>query len=408
MKYNFDEEVDRRHTNSIKWEFMEREGAPGQWDHTDRSFGEGRVLPMWVADMDFRCPEPVVQALVKRAQNGVFGYSAPTVEFHQSVVKWMARRQGWEIQPGWICVTPGVVLALNMLLRTFVAAGEGVIIQPPVYHPFSNVIEKVGAEVINNPLIYEGGRYKMDLADLERKASDPRVKMIILCSPHNPVGRVWTRDELVRVGEICLKNDVLVISDEIHGDLVYSGHQFTPFAGIRQDFAQHSVICTAPSKTFNLAGLQTSCVIVPNDELRGQFARTLDRHGLHLINTFGLAALEAAYKHGEEWLEQVLAYLEANLDYLERYVREHIPQISVIPPEGTYLVWLDCRRLGLDDQALKKLLLVDARVYLDDGVIFGQGGSGFQRINIACPRSILTEALDRIRAQVQRLPGKVG
>ncbi len=403
MKYNFDEEIDRRGTQSIKWEFMEREDQPGHWDHTDRSFGDGRVLPLWVADMDFRCPEPVVRALVERAQNGVFGYSSPTPEFFRSIVRWLKRRHEWEIQPEWICLTPGVVLGLNMLVRTFVAPGERVLIQPPVYHPFRYAIEKADAEVVTNPLVLADGRYCMDLDDLERKARDPRVKMLILCSPHNPVGRVWTADELTRLGEICLRNDVLVVSDEIHGDLVYRGHRFTPFAKISPELTQRSVICTAPSKTFNLAGLQTSCIIIPNESVRSRFAQTLDRHGLHLLNTFGLVALQAAYDQGEEWLEQVLVYMESNLDYLEEYVRQHLSQISVIRPEGTYLAWLDCRRLGLDEAALKKLMLKDARVYLDDGVIFGEEGAGFQRINIACPRSVLAEALERIRAAIGRM-----
>jgi cysteine-S-conjugate beta-lyase len=403
MKYNFDEEIDHRGINSIKWEFAERIDQPEHLDQTNRSFGEDRVLPMWVADMDFRSPEPVVDAIVRRVQNGVYGYAAPTPEFFQSILNWMKRRHEWEIQPDWICVTPGVVLALNMLVRTFVPSGGRVLIQPPVYHPFSHLIEKAGAVVATNPLIYEAGRYRMDLADLERKVRDPDVSMLILCSPHNPVGRVWTRNELERLGEICLENDVLVVSDEIHGDLVFSGHRFTPFAGLGNEFAQRSVICTAPSKTFNMAGLQTSCIIVPNDNLRSQFTQTLDRHGLHLTNALGLVALQAAYDHGEEWLGQVLGYMESNLDLLEQYVGEHMPQIGVIRPEGTYLAWLDCRRLGLDDAALRQLMLKDARVYLDDGMIFGREGSGFQRINIACPRSVLAEALERMCAAVGRL-----
>jgi cystathionine beta-lyase len=404
MKYNFDEEIDRRGTNSIKWEFVERADQPGYVDHTDRSFGEQRVLPMWVADMDFRSPEPVVQALVKRAQNGVYGYSAPTPEFFLSLAQWMKRRQGWEIQEDWICVIPGVVLALNMLVRTFIEPGERVLIQPPVYHPFRHAIEKAGGEVATNPLLFEGGSYRMDFEDLERKARDPQVRMLILCSPHNPVGRVWTRNELERLGDICLQNNVLVVSDEIHGDLVYPGHPFTPFVSIRDEFAQRSIICTAPSKTFNLAGLQTSCIIVPNEDLRGRLKQTLDRHGLHLINTFGLVALQAAYEQGDEWLDQALSYMDGNLDYLEQFVEAHVPRINVIRPEGTYLAWLDCRGLGLDDAALRRLMLQDARVYLDDGAIFGKEGSGFQRINIACPRSVLTEALERIGRAAAALP----
>jgi cystathionine beta-lyase len=384
---------------------MEREDAPGHWDHTERCFGADRVLPLWVADMDFLPPEPVVQALVRRARQGAYGYSAATPAFNQAVIGWMGRRHGWQIEPDWICATPGVVLALNMLVRTFVSPGEAVIIQPPVYHPFGHAIQKAGATVVTNPLIYENGRYQMDFADLERKAKDPSARMLILCSPHNPVGRVWGPAELARLGEICLDNNVLVVSDEIHGDLIYSGHVFTPFAGISQAFSERSIICTAPSKTFNLAGLQTSCIIVSNAVLRAQFMATLDCHGLHLINAFGLTALQAAYEQGEDWLHQVLIYLEANLGFLEEFVRERIPQIEVIRPEGTYLVWLDCRKLGLDDAALKELMLKKARVYLDDGVIFGTEGSGFQRINIACPRALLAEALERIRAAVATLPG---
>jgi cystathionine beta-lyase len=355
---------------------------------------------MWVADMDFRSPEPVIQALVRRAQNGVFGYAAPTPDFFLALVSWMKKRHSWEVQPEWICLTPGVVVALNILVRTFVEPGAQVLIQPPVYGPFAHVVEKAGAEVSTSPLILEAGRYRMDFDDLERKTRDPRVKMLILCSPHNPVGRVWTRDELLRVGEICLQNDVLVLSDEIHGDLVYTGHQFIPFAALSAEFAQQSITCAAPSKTFNLAGLHTSCIIIPNGERRSRFMQTIDRHALDLVNPFGLVALQAAYEHGEEWLEQVLSYLESNLDFLEQYVRAYIPQIRVIRPEGTYLAWLDCRQLGLDDSTMKTLLLEKARVYLDAGVIFGREGSGFQRINIACPRSLLEEALDRIRLAV--------
>lgn len=403
MKYNFDEAIDRRGTNSIKWEFMERSDLPGQLQQTDHCFEEGGVLPMWVADMDFRSPEPVIQALVRRAQNGVFGYSAPTPEFFRSLVDWMKRRHEWEIQPDWICVTPGVVLTLNMLVRTFVPPGAKVLIQPPVYRPFSHVIEKAGARVETSPLVLQDGRYIMDYADLELKTRDEQVRMLILCSPHNPVGRVSTRDELLRLGEICLRNDVLVVSDEIHGDLVYGGRRFTPFASLSAEFAQRSITCTAPSKTFNLAGLQTSCIIIPDDGNRSRFLQMLDRYDLHLVNSFGLVALQAAYDHGQAWLDQVLDYIKANLDYLMQYLQEHLPQIHVVPPDGTYLVWLDCRQLGLEDVALKTLMLEHARVYLDDGIIFGREGSGFQRINIACPRSVLKEALDRIRAAITGL-----
>jgi cystathionine beta-lyase len=404
VRLRFDEEIDRRGTNSLKWEFAQQEEDPLRWEQTDRFFGEGRILPMWVADMDFCCPEPVVKALVARAQKGIYGYTFPTDSFYQSVVGWMARRHRWEIAPQWICITPGVVPALNMLVRSFISPGDRVLIQPPVYYPFYSAIENNGGEVVTNPLIYEGDRYRTNYADLAEKAKDPQVKMAILCSPHNPVGRVWTKDELLHFGDICIKNNVLVVSDEIHGDLVYKGHRFTPFAKISHDFAQHSITCTAPSKTFNLASLLTSCIVIPNDDLRSRFMKILLSNGLILASSFGVVAPQAAYDHGEEWLEQVLIYLQANLEYLETYVAEHIPQIRVVKPEATYLVWLDCRRLGLDRSALERLMREEAKVYLDEGYIFGQEGEGFERMNIACPRSVLAEGLDRIRRAIDRLP----
>jgi cystathionine beta-lyase len=296
-----------------------------------------------------------------------------------------------------------VVPALNMLVRTFVAPGERVLIQRPVYYPFFSAIEGNGAEMVANPLVYENGRYRMDFGDLEEKARDPRVRLAILCSPHNPVGRVWTADELTRFGEICLKNDVLIVSDEIHGDLIYRGNKFVPLARLGEAFAQNAITCTAPSKTFNLAGLHTSNIIISNPELRGRFEKTLQSNGLFGINAFGVVAVEAAYNHGEEWLAQVLDYLEGNLRYLEDYVSGRIPQVTVIRPEGTYLVWIDCRRLGLDKDGLKRLMLKEARVYLDEGFLFGPEGEGFERINIACPRSILVEALERIGNAIARL-----
>lgn len=399
----FDNEVDRRGTNSVKWEFIQKPDDPTQVQHTDRFFGADRTIPMWVADMDFRCPEPVVNALVERAQHGIYGYTMPTDSFYQSVVNWMRKRHGWEIDPGWICTTPGVVPALHMMVRTFASPGDCVLIQPPVYYPFFEAIEQNGAVRLDNALLYKDGQYRMNWDDLEERAADPRLKMAILCSPHNPVGRVWSEEELVRFGETCLAKNILVVSDEIHGDLIYQGNVFTPFAKISRDFAQHSIICTAPSKTFNMAGLQTSCIIIPNDDLRARFIKTLQSNGLFGVGSFGMVALQAAYDHGEEWLERMLDYLQANLDYLQSYVAEHIPQISVVPPQGTYLVWLDCRRLGLTKSELKRLMMEGARVYLDEGYIFGAEGEGFERINIACPRSILAEALRRIAQAVKGL-----
>jgi cystathionine beta-lyase len=300
------------------------------------------------------------------------------------------------------------VPAINMLVRTFTAPGDKVLVQPPVYFPFYRAIENNGAEVARNPLVYGGDGYRMDFADLEAKVKDPRVQLAILCSPHNPVGRVWTRDELTRFAETCIDNNVLIVSDEIHGDLVYKGYEFTALAKISERFAEKSIVCTSPSKTFNLAGLHTSCIVIPNPELRSAFKKTLQANGLLGVNAFGLVALQAAYDRGEEWLAQVLAYVESNLGYLKDYLAKHLPGITVVRPEGTYLVWLDCRKLGLSDEELHDLLFEKARVYLDEGHIFGPEGDGFQRINIACPRSILAEALDRIRRAVSTMPARTG
>jgi cystathionine beta-lyase len=353
--------------------------------------------------MDFRVPEEVTQALVGRAKHGIFGYSAPTQSFHQSVIDWMWKRHGWKIDAEWICHSPGVVPALNMMVQTFTEPGEGVLIQPPVYHPFPMSIENNGRTVVMNSLVEDEQGYRMDFEDLEEKIQNHQVKMTILCHPHNPVGRVWTPEELQRYGEICLANDVLVVSDEIHGDLIYSGVNFSPFAMLGREFEAGSITCTAPSKTFNLAGLHTSNIIIPDENKRLRFSATLRNNGLMGAGIFGLVALEAAYNHGETWLEQVMGYVEGNFKFLEAYCRENLPQIRVIKPEGTYLVWLDCRALGLGARDLEQLILKEARVYLDDGFIFGKEGAGFERINIACPRSLLQEALDRIHRSVTSL-----
>jgi cystathionine beta-lyase len=402
MQYDFDKEVPRRGTYASKWEVMQDEHNPQRLKQTDAFYGENRVLPLWVADMDFACPEPVIEALVARAHQGVYGYTYPPDSYFDAVVGWMQRRHGWTISPEWICLTPGVVSALNMLVRTFVAPGEKVLVQPPVYYPFYSAIQNNGGEVVANPLIYEDGRYRMDFDHLEEVAKDPRLRMAILCSPHNPVGRVWSAEELHRFGEICLRNNVLVIADEVHGDLIYRSATFTPFASLGADFSERAITCSAPSKTFNMAGLKTSNIIIANADLRARFEKTLQSNGLHGISAFGVVAAEAAYTAGEEWLRQVLDYIEGNLRYVQAYLAEHLYEISVVPPEGTYLLWLDCRRLGLDQAGLKRLFLHEARVYLEDGSIFGAEGAGFQRMNIACPRSILSEALDRIAAALRR------
>lgn len=388
MKYDFDKEIHRVDTASIKW------------DEVENLFGEKDILPMWVADMDFRSPEPVLEALKKRAEHGIFGYTTRTNSYYEAVVNWMKRRHHWDVKKEWVCHSPGVVPALSLIVQTFTKPGDKIIIQPPVYYPFKSVVEKNNRSIVFNPLKFKNGQYVMDYEDLVNKI-DPATKMMILCSPHNPVGRVWTKQELIQLGEICLQHDILIVSDEIHFDLILKGNVHTPFAAISEAFAQHSIICTAPSKTFNLAGLQTSNIIIANEGLRKKFKNTVDTLSLGLTSTFGLVATESAYRYGDEWLEQLLDYLQQNLDFLTDYIETNIKELKVIRPEGTYLVWIDCRELGLNAKELEHLIQKEAKVALDEGYIFGESGKGFTRMNIACPRSILEEGLKRIDKAVK-------
>ncbi len=351
---------------------------------------------MWVADMDFPSPEPVVKALQERAQHGIFGYTQPDQAYLSAVTGWMKKRHGWHVEDSWIVTTQGVVPALHMLVKALTQPGDKVLIQRPVYYPFFSAIEKNACRIISNSLVLTDGQYHMDYDDLEAKTADPDVKVAILCNPHNPVGRVWTREELQRFGHICLRNHVRVISDEIHGDLVYPGVTFSPFAVADSAFQENSVVCTAPSKTFNLAGLQTSNIFIPDKKNRQKFKESLLANGLFGLNPFGMTACRVAYEEGEPWLEDLLNYLKNNLDALINFFEREIPEIRVIHPQGTYLVWFDCRSLGLDKHQLRNLFLNQARVFLDEGSLFGPEGDGFERINIACPRSLLMEALGRI------------
>ena len=403
MIYNFDEEIDRFDTNCLKWEFAFVDGEPLQTDRAHAKHGDDRLLPLWVADMDFRSPPAVVKALEERAAHGLFGYCKPDDGFYEAVEDWMARRYDRSIDRSWITITPGVVSALYAFMRAFSSEGDKILIQPPVYHPFYSAIEDTGRVVARNPLKLSDSGYEMDFADLAQKAADPAVKMAILCSPHNPVGRVWTPQELARFGQICRNNDVLVVSDEIHCDLILNGHTFTSYACINEDFARSSIICTAPSKTFNLAGLQLSNIIIENEELRARFQQTLVANHILGQNPFGLVAAEAAYRDGEEWLKEVLIYIEENFHFLRSYLAEHLPQLKVTPLEGTYLAWVDFGALGLDPAQRSALLMEEAKVWLNSGEMFGPQGADFERINLACSRSILAEALARIKTAVDSL-----
>lgn len=386
----FDLVTDRHNTGSIKWDFNQR------------TFGREDILPMWVADMDFKSPEAVVEALVNRAKHGIYGYSDGMEDYFEALIDWMQDRHGWQIQKDWISFSPGIVPALNELVRSLTKTGDKILVQFPIYPPFFQAIRNHGREVVSNQLTLKNGRYTMDFADLEEKFASG-VKMMILCNPHNPVGRVWERVELERLGQLCLAHDVLIISDEIHCDLIYEGYQHIPFASLSPELALQSIVCTAPSKTFNLAGLQTSNLIIPNVKYRDAFQASLDLTGIHRPNLFGMTALEAAYRHGSDWLDQLMDYLLGNVKFLISFLERELPQIKAIQPEGTYLIWLDFRALGMNPKALQKFLVHVAGVGLNAGYQFGAGGEGFARLNLACARSVLEEGLNRIKSAVKGL-----
>ena len=390
MKYNFDEVIDRKNTDSMKWSAS----------YLEQHFGSADCVPLWVADMDFRTAQPVIDAVTERAGHGIYGYALAGDEFYEAVIKWQKRRNGWEVKKEWIVFSPGVVPALWHIVRTFCSPGEKVILQSPVYYPFYKVIEDNGCQVINNRLINNGGRYEMNFDELEKQAADGSVRMMILCSPHNPVGRVWTKEELRRVSEICFANDVLLVSDEIHSDLVFRPNVHTPAASLSEELMMNTITCMAPSKTFNLAGVQVSDVIVPDRRLRRRLAGSLKSAGV-MPNVFGLAAQTAAYNEGEEWLEQLLEYLAGNLDVMENFITSELPEVKSRRPEGTYLAWLDFSGYGFTTEELQNRMKNKAGVALDDGYIFGDGGEPCQRINFACPRSVLIKAMERLRKGVE-------
>ena len=391
MNYNFDEVIDRKNTNSVKHDFHGRNGMPDD------------AIPLWVADMDFRTPAPVIEALVKSGEHGIFGYSETREDYFLVLQKWFMDNYDWEIQPSWLVKTPGVVFAIAMAVRTLTDKGDAVMIQRPVYYPFSNVIIDNERTLVNNPLIYNEGTYSIDFEDFETKIIANDVKLFILCNPHNPVGRVWTKEELIRLGDICLKHGVTVVADEIHADFIYNGYRHQVFANIKPEFADITITCTAPSKTFNLAGLQVSNIIISNRELKKAIKNEINNIGHGQINTMGIVACKAAYEHGYEWLQQLKAYLAGNLSFVRNFLAERLPQVKLVEPQGTYLIWLDFKKLGLTEAELEKLIVSDAKLWLDGGTMFGEEGKGFQRINIACPRVILEKAFLQLEAAVNRL-----
>lgn len=390
MPVDFDTVPNRRGTNCFKYDFAREMGMPED------------VLPLWVADMDFPTAPAVLERLHALAEHGIFGYTGVKDAYFSAVHNWYAQRFGWETQRSWLVTTPGVVFAIAIAIRAFTQKGDAILIQQPVYYPFANKVTENDRQLVVNPLVLKNGRYEMDFADMERKIVDYHVKMLLLCSPHNPVGRVWTKEELLRVGEICQKHGVLVVSDEIHADFTYAGHTHRVFASVKSEFADFTITCTAPSKTFNLAGLQNSNIFIPNRQLRHAYKKELSACGCGGTNCMGMAACQAAYEAGADWLEQLKQYLAGNLAYIRQFLREKLPEITLIEPEGTYLVWLDLRKLGLTEQQQRQLIVQDAKLWLDTGTLFGQGGEGFERINIACPRTTTQQAMQRLEHAVHK------
>jgi cystathionine beta-lyase len=398
MKYNFDKIYDRDNTDCVKWDLVRK------------SFSCEDLISMGIADMDFPTAEPLHKALRERFEHPFFGYTFPGRGVIEAVVERAQWKFGWKIDPEWIIFTPGVIPALHTAVRSLTHPGDEIILQKPVYYPFFPAVTAAGCGIINNELKMVNGRYEMDFADLEKKfipkrdfhGALNRVKALILCNPHNPVGRVWDKGELTRLGETVIKQGAIVIADEIHCEILYRGNRHVTFATISKEFEQNCIVCMSPSKTFNLAGLQIAAIIIPNKKIRDNFA-SMRGDIVPPPNLFAYTALEAAYREGDDWLNQVLDYLQGNYDYLKEYFTQKIPGIKVVPAQGTYMVWLDCRGLGMDDRSLNTFIKEKTRLELTSGYLFGEGGSGFERMNIACPRSLLAEALKRIEAAVNDL-----
>lgn len=387
MKYDFDKLIDRYNTNSLKYDCAKQWGVPED------------VLPMWVADMDFQTAPEILKAMHESINHGIFGYSVPKDEYYEVVANWFRERLGWKDAKGeWIVKTPGVVFAIATAIRAFTQKEDAVLIQQPVYYPFRMVIEDNGRLCVNNPLVLADGHYEMDFADMERKIIDNNVKMFILCSPHNPVGRVWRKEELENVITICKRHNVLIISDEIHCDFVYPGYEHIMLPVLAEDYADRIIVCTAPSKSFNLAGLQLSNIFIPDDKLRKAFQKELMRIPYDESGTLALVAGKAAYEKGAEWMDELKEYLLGNIEFLREYLKKNLPKVRLIEPEGTYLVWLDFSAYDMIPEELEHKMRYEAKIWTDEGTMFGEEGAMFERLNIACPRVTLIKALEQMAA----------
>ncbi|MPQ47564.1 putative C-S lyase [Marinifilum sp. N1E240] len=389
MKYNFDEIINRKKTNSVKY------------DKLKQYFGKDDLLPFWVADTDFKVPTCISDAIVKRANHEIYGYSFRGDDCISSVQSWLKKRHEWNVPLIWISSSPGVVTALSLLLMSLTEKGDKIAVQPPVYHPFFHVVNDTERCLVYNPLIRTKNSYEMDFKNLELLAKNG-LKAILLSNPHNPVGRVWNKNELLRLGEIARKYDFLIISDEIHQDLIYSDYKHIPLASLSEDLAQRTITCIAPSKTFNVAGLASSVIIIPNQKLKKQYEKLLSAMHLDSGNLFGHIAMQAGYENGKEWLEQLMDYLESNVNFVKKYLKNNIPEIKLVEPEATYLLWLDCRELEISTEKLNKILIDSAKVALNKGTTFGKEGEGYMRLNIGCPKSVLLEGLSKIKQVIKK------
>nr|WP_226677142.1 MalY/PatB family protein [Rossellomorea aquimaris] len=380
----FEEIIDRKGSSSVKW------------DLTKTVFGKEDVLPMWVADMDFLPPQNVLEALETRLKHGIFGYTFVGDQTATSIKDWLQKRHGWQIETSWLQYSPGVVPAISTIIQALTIPGDKVLVQSPVYTPFFNLVEDNGREIVNAQLDYHDGSYSIDYQAFE-ESLQTGVKLFLLCNPHNPSGRVWKKEELTKMAELCHKYDVVIVSDEIHSDLVYKSHSHIPLASLHETYRDRTITCIAPSKTFNLAGLQASAMITSNPDIREKIASVHKKQGFFTLNTFGIIGMEAAYRHGEQWLEEILEYLQENVKVTAAFIEEHLPELKLVNPEGTYLLWIDCTKLNLSDEELKSRLLDQGKLALEPGTKYGPGGEGFVRMNIACPRGTLKDGLERLK-----------
>lgn len=381
MQYDFDEIVPRKNTCSYKWDSDSRPD----------------ILPMWVADMDFRTAMPIIEALRERVDHGVFGYTRVPDGYYSAVIRWFGRRHGWKIDREWMLYTSGVVPAISAVIKALTGPGGKILVQTPVYNCFFSSIRNNGCTILSSPLIYGDNTYRMDFDDLERKASDPDVRAMLLCNPHNPAGRVWTREELTRLGDICLSHGITVISDEIHCELVYPGYRYTPFASIKEEFLEHSVTCISPTKSFNIAGLQIASIVCRDPELRASIDKAININEVCDVNPFGVIATMAAYNESEDWLLQLIDYLYGNYRFMQDFCGKYLKELPLTRLEGTYLVWMDCHRIPLRSEELEEKLLDITGLRLNAGEMYGPEGKHFLRWNIACPRSVLQDGLERFR-----------